>query len=488
MTTDQLLLLLLVVVVAVLLVWLLVRRSSARRDEARAQAEGLRAEAEGLAPAVAGQEAFAEQAEERADVARAEADRLAAEAAEHRESAESTRTDYDAMLARADAVDPDVRASADLTEERRPQTRAEARRLREEAERSSWAGRPAVPLPGAASAVAAGAGAAEGLARREEPSAEPSDVLTEDPSARIAAAADYRDDPGEDAVADPGEQAAPDPDEVWSAAEAGTEPASGDEAERVSSAATDAQEPTGEWGGPREPAEESEQVEDMSEHHAEEDRTPAEQAEQVPAEQADPPEGPEVAEDPGSAAFAEPEPPGDEEPAPQEEPERDWAADEGEILADTSDRADRLAQEREDMQREALDAGMDTGSLPEPPPADEPTSTGDEPTADEPTATGDEPEEDPTEDEAPSPDDDEAPAAAGRRVSDFREIRDGGYGVGSAAPIEDGAQPMDHPVQAYRDTMTFRLPEDPGYDSTEPDVWFYDAGAAERSGFHRSEG
>lgn len=76
----------------------------------------------------------------------------------------------------------------------------------------------------------------------------------------------------------------------------------------------------------------------------------------------------------------------------------------------------------------------------------------------------------------------------GRRISGFLELRDGGFGVGSAAPIEDGAQPLDHPVQAYRDTMTFRAPGDPGYDSAEPDVWFYDAGAAERSGFRPADG
>ena len=44
----------------------------------------------------------------------------------------------------------------------------------------------------------------------------------------------------------------------------------------------------------------------------------------------------------------------------------------------------------------------------------------------------------------------------GRRISGFDELRDGGFGVGSAAPLDDGAQPLDHPVQAYRDTMTYR--------------------------------
>ena len=75
--------------------------------------------------------------------------------------------------------------------------------------------------------------------------------------------------------------------------------------------------------------------------------------------------------------------------------------------------------------------------------------------------------------------------AVGRRVSEFHELRDGGYGVGSAAPLEDGAQPLDHAVQGYRDTMTFRSPGDAGYDSAEPDVWFYDEAAAERNGFRR---
>ncbi|HPB73030.1 MAG TPA: hypothetical protein PLX71_08630, partial [Phycicoccus sp.] len=83
----------------------------------------------------------------------------------------------------------------------------------------------------------------------------------------------------------------------------------------------------------------------------------------------------------------------------------------------------------------------------------------------------------------------EAPetAAWGRRISELGEVRDGGYGMGSAAPIADGAQPFAHPVQAYRDTMTFRTPQMPGYDSREPDVWFYDEDSALRSGFTYSQ-
>jgi hypothetical protein len=95
-----------------------------------------------------------------------------------------------------------------------------------------------------------------------------------------------------------------------------------------------------------------------------------------------------------------------------------------------------------------------------------------------------EPEPEPEPEVEPEPE----PEPTGRRISGFLELRDGGFGVGSAAPIEDGAQPLDHPVQAYRDTMTFREPGVPGYDSAEPDVWFYDASAAERSGFRPADG
>ncbi len=143
-------------------------------------------------------------------------------------------------------------------------------------------------------------------------------------------------------------------------------------------------------------------------------------------------------------------------------PTRDWAADEGELLEQNSDRGDRLEAERTDLAHEAGDAtpapAADSG---------DPTASGDDGTASD-QGAGD-------------------TASAGRRISAFEEIRDGGFGVGSAALLDDGAQPLDHPVKGYRD-MTFRAPGDNGYDSAEPDVWFYDEGAAERSGFRRSDG
>ena len=120
-------------------------------------------------------------------------------------------------------------------------------------------------------------------------------------------------------------------------------------------------------------------------------------------------------------------------------PAGDWAADEGELLDRTHDRGARLAEEREDLARDA-GAPVQGGTA----------------------------------------------QRAARRISDSHELRDGGFGVGSAAPLDDGGQPLDHPVQGHRSSMTFDLPGDPGYDTAEPDVWFHDQAAAERSGFRRS--
>ncbi|HET7820141.1 MAG TPA: hypothetical protein VFL10_01340 [Ornithinibacter sp.] len=151
-------------------------------------------------------------------------------------------------------------------------------------------------------------------------------------------------------------------------------------------------------------------------------------------------------------------------------PTRDWAADEGELLEETHDRGDRLEAERADL-AEASEAPA-SGDVTEAP------ASGD---ASEAPASGDVTD-------APASGEPASPATEGRRISGFEELRDGGFGVGSAAPLDDGAQPLDHPVAAYRDTMTYRLPGDAGYDSAEPHVWFYDEGAAERSGFRRSQG
>ncbi|MDN5794902.1 MAG: hypothetical protein L0H79_04030 [Intrasporangium sp.] len=75
-----------------------------------------------------------------------------------------------------------------------------------------------------------------------------------------------------------------------------------------------------------------------------------------------------------------------------------------------------------------------------------------------------------------------------RRISSLAEVRDGGYGVGSAAPIRDGAQPLGHGVKAVRGTGTYLVPGSPGYEDVEPDVWFYDERAAYHFGYRPTSG
>jgi hypothetical protein len=74
-------------------------------------------------------------------------------------------------------------------------------------------------------------------------------------------------------------------------------------------------------------------------------------------------------------------------------------------------------------------------------------------------------------------------ADEGPRTSSLDEIRDGGYGVGSAATIDDGAVPLGHPVKAWEDTKTFVTPDHPKYGEAEPHLWFADEYAAQRAGF-----
>lgn len=74
-----------------------------------------------------------------------------------------------------------------------------------------------------------------------------------------------------------------------------------------------------------------------------------------------------------------------------------------------------------------------------------------------------------------------------RGESGLEDVRDGGHGWGSAAPIEGGAQPLGHPVKAWHDTMTYVLPGEPGYDA-DPHEWFVDGETAERAGFRPAHG
>jgi hypothetical protein len=623
MTTGQLILIIVLVLVAAVLVALIVRWASRRRAERRVEAEGLRSEAQSLEAAVAGQQAFAEQAQERAGVARAEADqktreaeRLESEASDQYRTAQSSLREYEEKMRRADDLDPDVKESEyppvaetgrtvpDPDDEREataareaaptahdeplPMTRAERRRAREESEER---GEGSALDGGSATAVAGAAGAAAGAASWAARPDDGTSDADEERSARIAAAADYRDDQDRDdhdapsttmggaheteeaTVADhtpntEDDTIAQDSDqqEVWTSSPSGTEEGmsqtprddtaddtdamTGGEEGAVRSddiaadAAADAETPHGEWGGPREgdasthdadarSGESSpgggdgsgmEMVADTEHYAATEPVLAEDQADPVEPERPDDAgDGPRLASDPaegspsdGSAddsteettdggavvsegtsdtggegsgmsmisdtdAFATTEPALADGSRAETRPDlaedsvtdhdrtdddhgaiegqgedtageqRDWASDEGELLEENRERGDELAADRDSLDEEAGESPSVAGE------------------ADSTHAEGD--HEDRT----------------GRRVSDFHEIRDGGFGVGSAAPLDGGVQPMDHPVAAYRDTMSYRIPDDAGYDDTEPDVWFYDESAAQRSGFHRSE-
>ena len=72
------------------------------------------------------------------------------------------------------------------------------------------------------------------------------------------------------------------------------------------------------------------------------------------------------------------------------------------------------------------------------------------------------------------------------RESAIDEVRDGGYGIGSAAPLGEGVQPLGHAVRAWEDTKSFRSGPEAGVER-EPDVWFYDENAAYNAGFHPAD-
>jgi len=78
--------------------------------------------------------------------------------------------------------------------------------------------------------------------------------------------------------------------------------------------------------------------------------------------------------------------------------------------------------------------------------------------------------------------DDDTAKSPTRRVSTLEEVADGGYGVGSARPLADGAMPLGHPVPAWTSTRTYGDP-DRGVESVEPDVWFADVDTARNAGF-----
>lgn len=72
-------------------------------------------------------------------------------------------------------------------------------------------------------------------------------------------------------------------------------------------------------------------------------------------------------------------------------------------------------------------------------------------------------------------------------AADAGQIRDGGHGWGSAAPLEGGGTPPGHPVKAWHDTMTYVLPDEEGY-GADPHECFVDGETAQRAGFRHAHG
>ena len=547
MPAARLLLLLLLILVAVVIVVVVLRRGAAQRDAHRVQAAHLRSDAETLAADVAGQSAFADQATERAEVARVEAEerareaaRLEAEAAEHRAALEATQRDYEATMRRADDIDPDVKESRYPAVSESEGERAVGGAA---AGASAWAARGDVDPNGGHDGrdERDSGGESERIASaadfRDDVDAEPTEVY---PAPGRGSQPDMSDDASTETQQHPGNDDGLDAAGAAAAASAGgeggayaatramhdedggneagagatgddtthgTDRADADAVDRVD-ADRDGADRTDADGTDADSTDADRTAAEAGSHDVDSERgdgagraegDSAEitmiaetegyaTTEPVMASEQAPPVSPEGADTDarGDAAPGEGDAdtsrkdrrtgaaPSDDAAAegdgsdrsaadlaeePRQErydptPSRDWASDEGEMLEESSSRGDRLEADRADLAEEAGDVTSSTAS-------DDSRDT----------ASGDS----------------GATASAGRRISAFEEIRDGGFGVGSAAPLEGGAQPLDHPVQGYHD-MTYRAPGDAGYDAGEPDVWFYDEGAAERSGFRRADG
>ncbi|HNQ06471.1 MAG TPA: hypothetical protein PKH97_04715, partial [Tetrasphaera sp.] len=86
------------------------------------------------------------------------------------------------------------------------------------------------------------------------------------------------------------------------------------------------------------------------------------------------------------------------------------------------------------------------------------------------------------------PPDDAGDAGGDSVVVHDHAVIDGGWSVGSAAPIEDGCMPLGHPIKGVYALGIYQVPGSGWYDQTTPDVWFLDEEAAQRAGFRRGEG
>jgi large subunit ribosomal protein L17 len=79
--------------------------------------------------------------------------------------------------------------------------------------------------------------------------------------------------------------------------------------------------------------------------------------------------------------------------------------------------------------------------------------------------------------EAPTTDAEATPAAAEESADEAP------FGEGSHAALADGGQPDGFPVKGNADSKLYHLPGTSHYDRTVAEVWFADAGSAEKAGF-----
>jgi len=431
-----------------------VQRTEDRASVTAAMAADARAEAERQTAEAERQAAEAERQAAEADRRAAEARRLEEQAQQHRATAESARVEHADLEREADRVDPDVR------------TDDEGHRVDGSGTRPSGQESPAV-----GSAAFTTDDDEDDLADAENPFAPTTDAETAPVATGegtdLASASDL--EIGEH-DADESSYASEEP-EVVSEGPVGTGTASEQSPDERPSAVSD---------------QSSSDIDDTSEQVPAPPVADAHEPKQVEvpalAERDDViADGGTPANDPGDhrgQAWATT--PGDR--GLDDATDDGDAADEGLDVdmaphSHESDEDDELAEPASDDATESARGGAtDTAwtDAPDSTPADDDRGEHDEHDDEEPRGAA------PT-DTAWSVDD----STSGRRMSSFDEVVDGGFGIGSAAPIADGAQPLGHAVKGRREGTTFLGPDDAGYDDVEPDVWFYNEEAARRAGFHR---
>ena len=489
----KILIALIVLLLLALVLWYLMRQSRLKQEEqARIEAQQARERVAALDERVAQRQADAEEATGAASAVRSEADARAAEAeeraaearrlqqeaavredeaAQRQRQAEELARQRDEEARRADALDPGVR------------TDDEGRRLDEAGNVADGSDRGMTGKAAAIGAAAAAAGGAAAAAERAndiDDQAEPVDVDDTFPEEDPFATERSVEDDAWDAGTDSGDLGgSPDPDEA-------TVPR--DEPVAADTFTTD------------EPATD----EPTTDAPTTSDRTWGASGAATAAATSDTPTDASTSAESSSWADAVPEPTDDS---------AQWTdAGDDVIDADNSTRVsdpgldtetvwDEEAHAREDLiDEEARTEGRFDAETSDEPFATEEPSVSDATVApaaaeaatwpsdwSEPeSTTGSAEEADLTTDTSAAESEPSQSTFARGLIEDgsLERVQDGGYGMGSAAPVADGFFPLGHPVKGRRDSQEFAEPGHDAFDVLEADVWFTDAQAAYSAGFH----